>query len=208
MKEKLTLVGDVHAKWSGFDRILKSTTGDVLQVGDMGIGFGKTALQWENRVRFIRGNHDNPAVCQNHPNYMGEYGFVNKWNLFYVSGAWSIDQNWRTPGLDWWPEEELSDDQLNHMLDMASKVSPLVDIVVTHDCPTFIFEKLFPSGGAFSKGVIPTRTTTALNELFKILRPKIWVFGHHHHGEFVEHEGTMFHCLGILEHMEVERDAT
>lgn len=203
MSEKLTLVGDVHADWFSFDKIVATTTGDVLQVGDMGIGFGKTSLQWESRVRFIRGNHDNPTKSENHPNYLGNYGWVKKWKMFYVAGAWSIDQKWRTPGFDWWPEEELNDDQLNHMLQMAGSLEEPAELVVTHDCPSFIFEMMFPSGGAFSKGSIPTRTTKALDALFPILRPKLWVFGHHHHSAVIEHEGTTFRCLNILEHMEV-----
>lgn len=49
-------------------------------------------------------------------------------HFFVAGGAYSIDKSWRVPGESWWPEEELTDAEVDAIEDQK------VDILLTHDC--------------------------------------------------------------------------
>ena len=80
---KYTFIGDVHGKYDRYKKIMKSCT-DSIQVGDMGVGFrqyigheiGKMYpnppydRMVEGNHKFIRGNHDNPATCRSHTQWI------------------------------------------------------------------------------------------------------------------------------------------
>jgi Icc-related predicted phosphoesterase len=106
---------------------------------------------------FVPGNHENYDRLEEYSSrsdYVGsqfrtEEGFVqirsnilytqkvNKWTwdgvtFKAVGGAHSIDKDWRTPGKSWWPQETLTDDQLNWAAQLGE-----ADVLLTHDCPTY-----------------------------------------------------------------------
>lgn len=186
----MILVGDIHGKFNILQNIIEKNKGMIIQLGDLGIGFPERKINpvffidqnapytldsqsyfeySKTRFRFIAGNHDNPEVCKKHKNYLGDYGIFK--DLFYVSGAWSIDQQYRKEGMDWWKDEELSIKQLEDMLDLYEKTKP--EIVITHDCPFRILKLLYSQ-------VISTRTGQALDAMLDIHIPNFWYFAHHH----------------------------
>jgi Icc-related predicted phosphoesterase len=192
----ITFVGDVHGWFNEFLATCKlyKDSDYIIQVGDTGFGF-KNTLQYSNitlpkNVKFIRGNHDNPTLSRNHPNYLGDYGFNKDIGIFYISGAYSIDKAWRIPGVSWWEEEELNYNDLQKVAELWASVKP--DIVVTHDCPKSVqsFLKSHHSDG--------NRTNNALEFLFNEHKPKFWVFGHHHIYKREKVLGTTFQCLPEL----------
>lgn len=68
---KFFFIGDVHGKFNKYIDILKNNNYNIsIQVGDFGIGFADIEYPTElgSNNFFIRGNHDNPHVCKNHPN--------------------------------------------------------------------------------------------------------------------------------------------
>lgn len=59
-------------------------------------------------------------------------GFQWEWfgkTWMSVGGAASVDRNMRTPGKSWWPEEVLTDEQVEYCCRGP------VDVIVSHDCP-------------------------------------------------------------------------
>lgn len=200
---KITFIGDIH----GRPQDVLPVSGDCIQVGDMGIGFddsGKleTWLGQNPGVRFIRGNHDNPALCRAHPRYMGDYGVWK--GVFFLGGANSIDAHLRTPGLDWWPDEQLSQDELTQAVDHYKVVRP--QIVVSHDCPHRVKQTMF---GKMFEGekFRPTPTSLAMGEMLKFHQPKMWIFGHWHQNKVMAGFRTAFVCLGIGSAFTVEVNA-
>jgi predicted phosphodiesterase len=115
-------------------------------------------------------------------------------DIFFVRGAWSIDQKYRTEGVDWFREEELNYFQSQKALDDYAKEKP--DFVVTHCVPYEILSllKLDYSDGK----PISTSTGSLLQDMLNIHRPKIWVFGHYHQNFVKEVHGTLFVCLNEL----------
>jgi len=197
----LTLIGDVHGLFIEYGELLEETRGVSAQLGDMGLGFGRDHLFPVNRdAYFIRGNHDDPSVCRSYEGYLGEWGVFDKVDLgksvFFVSGAWSIDREFRTEGRDWWRDEELGYMEFERACSTYADTEP--DIVLSHDCPVKAFENM-------AAGVRPvnTRTGSALQHMFDSHRPELWVFAHHHVSMAFDLDGTHFVALGELETYEI-----
>jgi Icc-related predicted phosphoesterase len=213
------IIGDIHGKIYDY-RSYALVTGirgrqivqpeRSIQVGDFGIGFFSSfwhekEIEWQKehpQHRFIRGNHDDPVKCFEMPGWISD-GMTED-GVMYVGGAWSIDHAWRTPGKDWWPDEELSYEQLENMIDIYRDYKPRV--MITHDCPTSVAWEMFLSKGLGlgDNRQIKTRTGEALQAMFEMHQPELWVFGHWHNTRKQEINGTTFQCLGELDHIDVE----
>lgn len=198
----MKFIGDVHGNFAAYQALLNDE--ESFQVGDMGVGFDKVLPAMEKHHRFIRGNHDDPAVAKVHNNYAGEYGYDGKRNFFFLGGAFSIDAAWRkayqrqSGRAIWWVNEELSIEELEKAAELYITAKP--ELVVTHDAPEIAAVYVLKSlsiGGNYN-GKTPTRTGNALSKMFTAHQPKIWIFGHYHVGRDFEMEGTRFICLDIL----------
>lgn len=213
---KIRLIGDVHGKWGAYKKIIRDCPHPSLQVGDMGVGFKRWDPVEERLVsssnppydamsagdnRFIRGNHDSPDDCFRHPFWVPDGSFHH--GIFCVGGAVSIDRAYRTEGIDWWADEELSLARLDQIVTDYSEKKP--SVVVTHDCPESVAGQIMST---FNKTKIEdgSRTRQALEVMLYRHRPKLWVFGHWHHSIRFAMGGCLFVCLAELEHVDVDLD--
>jgi predicted phosphodiesterase len=188
----MLFIGDVHGKYKEYQQILKEAEpNSSLQVGDFGIGFKEPPIS-PTKHKFIRGNHDNPKLCQTIPNYLGDYGFDKNTGIFYVSGGFSMDVNQRTIGIDWWEDEQLSIRDLEKTIKLYERLKP--EIVVSHECPESIVNKIHPYSP-----ITKTRTNQALQVMFETHSPKFWVFGHYHISWSEVIDGCEFRCLSELQ---------
>jgi len=194
----MIFVGDVHGEFREYRRRLKSFgESPSIQLGDMGFGFGHNdEYGAPPQHKFIRGNHDKPDDCAKIPNYLGDYGYLPDEDIFFVSGAFSVDYMYRTMGADMWEDEELHRCQMDKALELYSEVKP--KIVCTHDCPIQLLSLMYKY-----KRIIKTKTGAFFDELFDIHKPQAWVFGHHHRSHRYSVDGTEFFGLGILEAVKV-----
>ena len=184
-------IGDVHAKFELYQTLLSSCLHSI-QVGDFGAGF-VTLPNISINHRFIRGNHDNPAICRKSPNWIPDVTYEDE--TFFLGGAYSIDQSSRTIGKDWWDDEELSHQELSKAIDLYEVWKPR--IVVTHDAPQSIMRGLFPYSH------ISSRTANALDAMFDIHKPELWIFGHFHRDIAVTRNGTKFICLAEFSYIDI-----
>lgn len=204
---KTRLVGDIHGNFKKYKHLLERATASI-QVGDFGIGFSH--YYWHERVnrfhhnsqhRFIRGNHDNPAKCREMCGWI--YDGTVEGHTMYIGGAWSIDHQLRTEGVDWWSEEELSIAELDQLVDAYTYTKPRV--MITHDAPEEVTFNMFISKGlGLGNRQIKTRTGQALQTMFETHRPEFWFFGHWHHTKQSDIKGTHFHCLGELDFVDFD----
>ncbi|MFW6009623.1 MAG: metallophosphoesterase [archaeon] len=197
-------IGDVHGRFERYQYIIKNNKIDhSIQLGDMGIGFptGNKEYNFDNKTfapdigdnhRFIRGNHDDPELCMKHPRYLGDYGYIEQNDIFYLSGGLSIDKHCRIEFIDWWRNEELNLLSLQNASELYEQHKP--SIIVSHECPTEIKIKI---GGMHKLKYIST-TERLLQHLLEIHRPKYWIFGHYHKKEIIEIDGTTFVVLDEL----------
>jgi len=217
--EQILLIGDLHSKWASYIDILRDSGIErSIQVGDFGWGMSldpdpaSSAFpkQFQQHLltedldciggnhKYFRGNHDNPVLCAQHKHCLPDVYVDDSIGLMSVAGAFSIDRGNRTLGYDWWPEEELSYDQLFAAIDMYEKVKPRV--MLSHDCPESVVGHMFsrynPDFGS--------RTRSALDNMFSIHQPDLWVFGHWHNSHVYHQQGTKFVCLNELETMVID----
>lgn len=202
---KTRIIGDIHGKYFDYRMVLRGCEKSV-QIGDFGIGFAKDhwhkmvneAMEVEPTHRFIRGNHDDPAKCYEMRGFIDDGTFED--GVFYVGGAWSIDQAYRTEGVSWWPEEELSYEELQEVIDTYRTIKPRV--MITHDCPTTIAWEMFIS--RWNSKQIKTRTAEAFQQMFEYHQPDFHFFGHWHETRQLTLFGTRFVCLGELNYIDVD----
>jgi len=208
---KMLLIGDLHGKWTSYTNILQAYQPErSVQLGDFGIGFhpGDTPksmarlnhamTQWGPDNRFIRGNHDNPSACQNHPQFIQDATFEDATGIFYLGGAWSIDRGSRIEGKTWWADEELSYQELNAAIDVYERSKPR--IVLSHEAPEGIVDHMMP----WYRREFRSRTRDAMATMFEIHKPELWIFGHWHSSVTASFDGCQFTCLDELETMEIE----
>ena len=205
----MRFIGDIHGDVLKYSAIIHDAEESV-QVGDFGIGFLRDyqivdLLHKDGRHRFIRGNHDDPELCQERVGYIEDGTYDDERGIMYTGGAWSIDWAWRIQKMDmghppiWWADEELSTDELHEQHDIYTKARP--EIMVTHDCPESVAIELFIG---HSKTHHKTRTQQCYESMFYDHQPDIWIFGHWHEDRDVTINGTRFICLGINSYIDLE----
>lgn len=209
-KNLVRFVGDIHGKWYEYQMILQDCEHPSVQVGDFGVGFH--GPYWEDRVndfhasgqhRFIRGNHDKPETCKDDMVGCIGDGVVEN-DVMYIGGAWSIDRDYRTPGVDWWHDEELTQDELDVIASTYTIMKPR--ILVTHDCPTLAAYYMFVKDGhsLSARTLYLSRTGETLQRMFETHQPELWLHGHWHLDRDRVINGTRFLCLGELAHVDVD----
>jgi len=189
----MIIVGDIHGRLRDLNAIARKHKNEtIVQIGDFGFGFGEMfdidGSLIESNIRFFRGNHDNPALSNKHPQCLGDFGMFE--GMFFVAGADSIDKGLRIEGLSWWRDEELTIQQFNETIDQYASTKPRV--VLSHDCPQSVARDYFGIPEA-------SRTRQGLQAMLEIHRPKIWIFGHHHRHFVKEDNKCVFRCLPELQ---------
>jgi len=212
------IIGDTHGKWDRYKKIISGATKSI-QIGDCGVGFARWDwhegvrvplanppydLMVKHNARFIRGNHDNPEVCKRHTQWIpdGTIELADNHKIMFVGGALSVDKEWRTEGLDWWADEELSYTELQDMIDIYEREKP--DVLISHDCPESIAIGMEQHTGR-RKLDINSRTRNALQTMIQIHPPKWSIFGHWHSSfDYIDGNGTHFKCLNELEAYDID----
>ena len=199
------IIGDVHGKISTYNQLIAGLDRS-LQLGDMSFRYDQIRASPAHH-KFFGGNHDNYDTIQYSPHYVNKrFGLVNlDKEVFIVEGAFSIDIAYRLMGhvkgesKSWWPQEELSFNEMNQCLKLYSKVKP--DIVVTHTCPTSI-EQLIGNPRTleiYGLGGYTSKTNELLQAMLDIHSPAVWAFSHFHKSWSKNIDGTEFRCLSELE---------
>lgn len=214
------IIGDVHGRLDSYVKLTRECKYSIA-MGEMGFGKDVTRLasmyvddtiNGENHI-IIPGNHDHYGVIDDIPTFLTNPGwgplsphmpegvFGNK-KVFYVRGAISIDKAYRKLGINWFPEEELSECALLSALEFYRGYQP--DIMITHTPPQNLVPQLIPPDGE----LFNFRTEHYLQEMLDIHRPKLWIFGHFHKtGVFpIPYYNTKFIGVGELATCDIDLD--
>jgi hypothetical protein len=92
-----------------------------------------------------------------------------------LGGAVSIDKQFRVEGRDWWPTEEITDDDLDSL---TARVGDGVDVLLTHDSP-----ELPATIRPLADPVLNDRcrrSVDQVNRAVDIARPSLVLHGHYH----------------------------
>jgi len=197
MNKSITILGDVHGKYKRLHEIIrkKDIHEHIIQIGDLGFDYTTLDNVDPNKFKIVSGNHDNMDKIIHIPHYLGDYGYttLNNISFFYYRGAYSIDRQHRTIGIDWWKDEQVTIDQFMKARELYRQIKP--EIMITHDCPDFMVPRYIGPHSRLYENI----TNWALGELFKIHEPKLWIHAHHHLSSTIIYGKTKFVCLDELE---------
>lgn len=203
-------VGDLKVLWSQEGPL--SDAEQVLMPGAK--GYDRFTLQLatlleelEMTLLFIDGNHDNHPVLRALPLDENGFGIISN-RLKYIprghrfniggvrfaglGGAFSIDRAWGTKGVDWWPEESVTED------DVAALGTEPVDVLLTHEVPGGI--------DVVKKMVLPDLVEMEANisrwlirDAVRNVTPKLVFSGHWHQRltQFLPHSQTSVQVLDM-----------
>ena len=106
----------------------------------------------------------------------GQVFLIEGKKIFVLGGAESTDREYRQPGVNWWPEEYPSHEEIKEAESNLEKESWFVDYVITHSCDYSTMSGL----------AIPERKkkciaySLVLSSIDRRLRYSHWYFGHFH----------------------------
>jgi Icc-related predicted phosphoesterase len=219
---KALVLGDVHGDWTAMNitiaKAMKqhSDITHIVQVGDFADGwpnlynkffkYKKSFYKHDGPPNIVidwcDGNHDN------HPLLRAKGGSGNKWTRYhprgdvmefgeatramFFGGATSYDKEYRTEGLNWWPEESITYEETKKAL---SQDGP-IDAIFSHDHPLSIpySDTRYSSPDISSKG-----DRQCLQAVMDQFQPKFWFFGHHHEPDRGIVGQTEWVCCPIIE---------
>jgi len=105
--------------------------------------------------------------------------------VLFMGGAESIDKHYRIQGLDWFPEELITQKDVYNLPDIK------VDIIISHTCPT----EFNIYDGLMLKCNDPSRK--ALSTLLEKYNPSLWYFAHWHIYAEGSYKDTKWFCLNM-----------
>ena len=205
MKDQITILADVHGKYKRMHEIIREKDRHeyIVALGDVGFCYKTLDNVDSNKFKIISGNHDNMDKIIHVPHYLGDYGFttLNGISFFFYRGAYSIDRQYRTIGIDYWANEENNIDTFMKARELYREIKP--DIFLAHDCPDFMVPQYI---GPYARRY-ENITGWALGELYKIHQPKVFIHGHYHVSKTTIYGDTKFICLNELETYVLTKDS-
>jgi hypothetical protein len=210
------MVGDLHGIYNVLNDMIAQEHPDlIIQGGDFGYfpmvetykDIQYNINTTHTKILFCDGNHDdhwnlrklkNMAIAPNvfYQPRGSTYTLPDGRKILFMGGANSIDKNVRTTGLDWWPEEVISQSDFQKLPEED------IDILVSHTCSNEIYDNHIQN--ALRKNSLPWKdedpSYTALSRIWEIYQPGQWFFGHFH----INMSGMMGHtrwqCLSAPIH--------
>jgi hypothetical protein len=99
---------------------------------------------------------------------------INGVSFWTMGGAESVDKDNRVENISWWKEELPSFTEMVRGRKALQEAENVVDFVITHDCPTKVYDDLYDSHHC------PSRFSDYLNTIDNVIDYQMWFFGHHH----------------------------
>lgn len=204
---------------SHFEAQKDLTKSDYLIIsGDCGIVFygdsrDKYWIKWLNNksftTLFIDGNHDNFSLINKYPLVKKFGGYVHKISdtvyhlmrgyvysienkrVFVMGGGESHDKRILKNGKQsWWDMEIPSDKEFNRGLNNLDKLGNKVDIILSHEAPDHIKDRLVYGEYKHNK------LTNYLEVVSQTVEFQMWYFGHYHKDiQIKDNKGKVYEAL-------------
>jgi len=114
-------------------------------------------------------------------------------NILFMGGAESIDKDLRVMGRDWFPEEIITQADIETLPD-PDEVG--IDIVISHTCPREFHDEIFKvEKSSRIRAKFEDPSMLALSYILHTYRPGMWFFGHFHLVKNGTYNNTKWFCL-------------
>ena len=172
---------------------------DVMIVcGDVGLVWDgskedKYWQKWLNGKNFTTfcclGNHENYNLINDYPiievfggkareiqpsifyAISGEIYTINGKKMLFINGADSHDKEWRTEGKSWWPQEQITEAEIDNALENLTAHNFQVDYIISHTGGSEICRQL---------GFMPTVSDKRFDKILEVTKYDKHCCGHYH----------------------------
>lgn len=209
MSLRTLYVGDIHGDYAALRSVVLAaldrmpSIDRVVQVGDFGYWprhrQDYSSLLLPVPLFFIDGNHEDHhllrmrgaelpgPVDEDCPAHWIPRGYVHD-GIAYMGGGTSIDRFSRIEGEDWFPTENIGEDEVARTIQQL--VASPVKVIVAHETTSGAFHQIRQLGWS------PVdRNRDLLEELFLAARPRAYIHGHYHFFREYEYLGCRFFSL-------------
>ena len=219
---KIDIIGDIHGEFEYLNNIyFKNHVADILLCcGDFGYWINETTHKFYHdsinngncKVYFCDGNHENHLLLKK---LVETYGWKEpieiRDNVFYCprgsnivlpngervlffGGAESIDMQLRFKNIDWFPEENISEEEIDR-IDYTLKY----DIVISHTCPSIaVKDNILKSKFSIFYPKFYDSNMSRLQMIYDKIKPSKWFFGHWHTNYMNTIDGCKFIGLNMF----------
>lgn len=203
------VTGDTHGRldriYNWVDKMnFNNENINIIIAGDAGICWRKDCVDMDTAIRrqeqykfhlwFVCGNHENFDILDQIPRDENGIAHLTN-NLHYISrgsiitfnhktilccgGADSVDKHLRTKHISWWPQEQITEDDINKCLN--NNLSHY-DYIITHTCPLSVFKKnmSYLCTLDLNQSEIDHTSEERLEKLVENISFNKWFFGHFH----------------------------
>jgi predicted phosphodiesterase len=202
---KILITGDIHNNFNILNQLINKKKPElVICCGDFGYWPKIESYQKMEvikaqgaKILWIDGNHEDHWTLKERtsdeivPNviYMprgSTYNLPDGRKILFMGGGDSIDKQDRILGVDWFPDEIITQKDIYNLPDCK------IDILITHTCSNEIKDgKMILLNPLKAKDP----SNDALSYVWDRYKPKLWFFGHWHHFVQGEYEGTKWYAL-------------
>lgn len=201
-KTRLLFCGDLHGDIERAKELIQIAKehkcSEIVQAGDWGYiwprddshkNLSNILTSYDMSMRFCDGNHDTHPVLRKFSRdtdnnvapgltyqFRGSKKTVGSVTMVFLGGAPSIDRAWRTTGISWWPEEEITEQDVEEALKHKGEH---IDVLVTHDAA--IAPPGIKDGGSASFSYRAAQSTAFIMKVIEELKPKLHIHGHYHY---------------------------
>lgn len=228
----VVIAGDWHGSFGEVSEVVHTMNDAntsftcIIHLGDLGIfseqdidDLSEELHQRDLVLYFIDGNHENHPLLRSYPvdsngiaHLSDEVKYITRGTRFSVDGhpwlglggAASVDRAWRTEGLSWWPEEIISDSDVEKACSAGE-----VKVLLTHDAPPVVgaLAKLHVSGIYFwpkEDLELSSENSSKVLEVIQATKPSLVLHGHWHYrysevltAQSVDGENFQFLSVGL-----------
>lgn len=207
----MNVFGDPHGRPDVIWEVIQNTLGSInICVGDFGHGFigdycseekfYDYIAEQDTLILFVDGNHEDFSKLNSLPVSIwnggkvhmirhnlihlmrGEVYTINEKHIFTFGGGHSFDITKRTKGIDWWPEENIREEDKINAEKNLGKFNHKIDFCITHTAPIKTVDELvrkYPKTKR-KKGIEEFEITDYLQSIVKSTEFSKWYFGHFH----------------------------
>ena len=116
----------------------------------------------------------------------GEIYTINGKKMLFINGTDSHDKEWRTEGKSWWPQEQITEAEIDNALENLSGHNFQVDYIISHTGGSEVCRQL---------GFVPTVSDKMLDRVLEIARYSEHYLGHHHLDKWIDKSRIIYNDI-------------
>lgn len=116
----------------------------------------------------------------------GEIYIINGKKMLFINGADSHDKEWRTEGESWWPQEQITEAEIDNALKNLKKHNFQVDYIISHTGGSEVCKQL---------GFMPTISDELFDKILEATKYDKHYCGHYHLNRWIDKSRILYNDI-------------